>query len=256
MGFGFRELAGLILVVVTGCDGQTTQPGEFGGAGGVPAVGCGNGVAEGTEQCDGLDLRDETCLSATMRSKPSGVLRCQSTCTLDTSGCGAETGGSAGAGGGTSDPACLSEVPSFDTTCAECACSACTRAMQECSADPGCVALRNCAYKARCAPNCFYVPGAPPEAAPCWNVLNEYGGIGPSAYLVLPVLDCASASSCDCFDKLVCKCDGDTKISCEDGTARSCAPYRCTAVAECVTSCASDGDCAFGARCGTDRVCR
>jgi len=43
---------------------------------------CGNGIKEGTEQCDGVDLGDATCYEETTDS-----VACTSTCTLDMSGC-------------------------------------------------------------------------------------------------------------------------------------------------------------------------
>jgi hypothetical protein len=48
---------------------------------------CGNGVVDGSEQCDGADLNGNTCESLGF---PSGTLTC-SACNLDTSGCGSGT---------------------------------------------------------------------------------------------------------------------------------------------------------------------
>jgi len=45
---------------------------------------CGNGVREGTEQCDGLDLNSMTCA---LLNLGSGNLSCQADCSFDTSGC-------------------------------------------------------------------------------------------------------------------------------------------------------------------------
>lgn len=45
---------------------------------------CGNGVAEFDEDCDGTDLRGETCVS---RGFQDGTLACNQNCTFDTSGC-------------------------------------------------------------------------------------------------------------------------------------------------------------------------
>lgn len=65
---------------------------------------CGNGVAEGVnsdqshfEVCDGTDLRDRTCEGLGLES---GVLRCDESCDLDTSGC---TGTTAECGNGTAE---------------------------------------------------------------------------------------------------------------------------------------------------------
>ncbi len=46
---------------------------------------CGDGVAEGEEECDGTDLDGHDCLSAA--GKLEGQLSCRPDCTLDTSGC-------------------------------------------------------------------------------------------------------------------------------------------------------------------------
>jgi hypothetical protein len=49
--------------------------------------GCGNGVVEPGEACDGADLMGYTCLSLGFTS---GALACASGCVFDTSGCSAE----------------------------------------------------------------------------------------------------------------------------------------------------------------------
>ena len=50
-----------------------------------PLVICGNGVVEGTEQCDGTDLSLKTC--ATQGFPGGGTLKCNSACQFDTSEC-------------------------------------------------------------------------------------------------------------------------------------------------------------------------
>jgi hypothetical protein len=50
-----------------------------------PLVICGNGVVEGTEQCDGTDLSLKTC--ATQGFPGGGTLKCNSACKFDTSQC-------------------------------------------------------------------------------------------------------------------------------------------------------------------------
>jgi hypothetical protein len=50
----------------------------------VAASTCGNGMAEPGEQCDGADLKGETCQS---RGFAGGTLACAPNCTFDTSGC-------------------------------------------------------------------------------------------------------------------------------------------------------------------------
>jgi hypothetical protein len=45
---------------------------------------CGNGIAEGTEECDGADLRSQTCESVGFAG---GTLSCAQNCTFETSNC-------------------------------------------------------------------------------------------------------------------------------------------------------------------------
>ena len=61
---------------------------------------CGNGVIDGTEMCDGADLGSYTCSAATMGARTGGVLRCDSTCNFNTTGCSSGEFGWGGAGGG------------------------------------------------------------------------------------------------------------------------------------------------------------
>jgi hypothetical protein len=64
--------------------------------------GCGNGITEPGELCDGVDLNGETCSSATMGALPNGALRCSPGCLLDTSRCfglGPPPDGGGGTGG-------------------------------------------------------------------------------------------------------------------------------------------------------------
>lgn len=51
---------------------------------GVQTQECGNGVQEGTELCDGLDLGGRSCASLNLGD---GTLACDATCRLDVSGC-------------------------------------------------------------------------------------------------------------------------------------------------------------------------
>jgi len=58
---------------------------------------CGDGVAEGSEECDQLDLKSQTCIGL---GYSAGSLSCTAACALDTSGCTTETPTPAGGGGG------------------------------------------------------------------------------------------------------------------------------------------------------------
>jgi hypothetical protein len=65
---------------------------------GVP--GCGNGFVDKGEQCDGADLGGQTCQSATLGTRPGGLLGCSPTCAFDTSRCTTQGSVEGGAGGG------------------------------------------------------------------------------------------------------------------------------------------------------------
>jgi hypothetical protein len=69
------------------CGGNKHNPSDAGTDGGSSNATCGNGTAEGSELCDGTDLRSETCVSATMGNMSGGKLKCTSGCTFDLSGC-------------------------------------------------------------------------------------------------------------------------------------------------------------------------
>jgi hypothetical protein len=60
---------------------------------------CGNGIAEGGEDCDGFDQRGATCASATMGARPFGTLFCTKDCFFDTTFCQSGGGFDGGTGG-------------------------------------------------------------------------------------------------------------------------------------------------------------
>lgn len=67
----------------------------------VGKPGCGNGVVENSEQCDGNDFGGLDCFNATFGALPFGTLSCTIDCLIDTSGCvGGIDGGVGGFGGG------------------------------------------------------------------------------------------------------------------------------------------------------------
>ena len=85
-------LAGMIALVLAACGGgsETDVCGDQVCSGGEDATscaqdcGCGNGVADPGEHCDGSDLGDGTCLSETGRG---GSLGCNADCTFDVTEC-------------------------------------------------------------------------------------------------------------------------------------------------------------------------
>ena len=72
----------------------------------TPMPSCGDGFKEGLEQCDGTDLGNpaQTCASYTGQPSATGMLFCNSNCTLDGSMCviPQQPPGTGGSGGGTS----------------------------------------------------------------------------------------------------------------------------------------------------------
>lgn len=56
-------------------------------AGRPPKPACGNGRTDPGEACDGPNLIQQTCASATMGARIHGVLACSTACAIDVSGC-------------------------------------------------------------------------------------------------------------------------------------------------------------------------
>ncbi len=115
LGLATFVAAPALLASLAGCNGDTTDlfgsgTGGAGGAGastsskstttiastsvtttttvatttGSSMPGCGNGLVDGTDQCDGFDLDGQTCASLGFEG---GGLDCSASCTFDTSGC-------------------------------------------------------------------------------------------------------------------------------------------------------------------------
>lgn len=78
---------------------------------------CGNGVVEGSEECDEQDLSEATC--TTLDPLLGGDLACQADCTYDTSACVAFSGDCCSANGtpGCDNFSCTAEVCSAVTEC-------------------------------------------------------------------------------------------------------------------------------------------
>jgi hypothetical protein len=85
-----------VLVVVDGRGSFTLNINDIG------TPGCGNGIVENTEQCDGKDFGGLDCFQATFGALPGGFLSCAPDCSIDTSNCtaGSLDGGVGGFGGG------------------------------------------------------------------------------------------------------------------------------------------------------------
>lgn len=72
-----------------------------------PQVKCGNGIIDETEDCDGIHLDGETCVSL---GYTSGILRCGSTCLFDTSHCYLESCGNGAIDAGENCANCPQDV--------------------------------------------------------------------------------------------------------------------------------------------------
>lgn len=187
--------------------------------------GCGNGVANPGEQCDGPDLGGGTCMDAVQRG---GILRCNADCTFDTTECtlascgngiaeegeacdGADLGGgtcaSIGYGGG--DIACTIDCDYDVSACCTDTCP--TQGQAECIGDT----LRECvASSAGCL---------------AWQVTDcaASNNICESS---------AGAATCSCVDR--CAAVGDMR--CEGAMIETCAQVgECldwTSMSDCATN--------------------
>ncbi|MEK7089467.1 MAG: hypothetical protein AAB920_01470, partial [Patescibacteria group bacterium] len=74
---------------------------------------CSNGVAEWNEQCDGTDLKSQTCVT---RGFSAGTLSCNVNCTFNTSACTSATPASSGGGGGGGGGGVYVAPPQFSQT--------------------------------------------------------------------------------------------------------------------------------------------
>jgi hypothetical protein len=91
-GAGGVDTAGAAGAAGTGEGGSAGSSAGSSGAGtagaaGAPDVGCGNGVREGDEKCDGDDLGGVTCTSL-LGGTNVGKLTCRKDCSFDTVQCG------------------------------------------------------------------------------------------------------------------------------------------------------------------------
>ena len=97
-----KLLALALLAGLSACgeDKKPIRDTDAGQDGGSVAAECGNGVAEGSEMCDGSDKNGETCASATMGVLSEGTLGCTARCNFDVSECVGDDAGTDEDGGG------------------------------------------------------------------------------------------------------------------------------------------------------------
>ncbi|MFK7987734.1 MAG: hypothetical protein AB8I08_17085 [Sandaracinaceae bacterium] len=105
----------LSLVLMAGCGDDRPRSGRGGSDAGVMGDGgaarCGNGIREGEETCDGLDLGGQSCLGLGLGG---GALSCTASCTLATSGCDVSC-----------TPNCEARQCGFDPACPTASCGEC-----------------------------------------------------------------------------------------------------------------------------------
>lgn len=162
---------------------------------------CGDGVAEGTEECDGDDLGNATCVG---EGFDGGELGCNpTTCTFDTSGC-------------TTDPICGDGV--IDTG-------------EECDgtdfAGATCLTLGHTGGDLACSPaTCLYDETGCTDAPDCTGILSPN--------------DCVTCLEANCCPELA-TCNGTAGcIACLTGDQVSCDANNQAAV-EAVGTCAQNG---------------
>jgi hypothetical protein len=268
-------------LALAACDGSNDTCGDLVCDGNETATscpsdcGCGNGVANSGEECDGDDLGDATCMSATGRG---GNLRCSASCTLDVSGCtlascgngvaeddevcdGVDLGGksctSIGFAGG--DLACKTDCVFDTSTCCTHSCPA--AGMSECIGDT----LRSCAMGASgclawqvvdCAATGDVCQSSAPNVAACTCVdrcvLGEQRCEGASietcaeiggCLQFMPTIDCAASQG-------ICAVAPSGPICAADVSAEDCAdPYPLQAGSNVVAWTATNADYLLSASC-------
>lgn len=229
---------------------------------------CGNGEIDEGEQCDGVNLNEQTCVT---KGFDGGTLTCTATCQFDTSGCTdapADCGNGVVDAGEQCDGANLNEQTcesqGFDGGTLSC--------NEDCQFDTsGCTTITKVGVGEPCTSN------AECESDLCLTeVLHGF----PSGYCVAP---CNGDASCD--DANAICVDVDPQYLC----LRSCAPggsdcrdaYNCQVLSEgvgacwpactenrqcpdtgtcnergfCEVSCTEDSDCPAGMACGSEGVC-
>lgn len=187
-GFVFSSLA-LALGVLTGCpgdDGGGTGDDTTGGAttGGMTSTMMTTmamttmGMDDGVD--DGMNTTGEPPATTggvddTTGDPPGGTTEADTGAATDT-GAGSESG----TGGG----ALNCDAPADE--CQTCVCDMCDKQLAACEADPGCVAIRDCAAENNCTGlDCL---------VPCGDVINANGGpAGESAMLAGEVGTCVGA---------------------------------------------------------------
>jgi hypothetical protein len=117
------------------------------------------------------------------------------------------SGGKAGSGGKKATPAlptqqeCVDMAKAMGTNPPEldCSCQKCTREISDCTNDPGCTEIEQCAIKTGCRGNdCYF---STPE---CMVIIDKWGSTGLSTTLATQLQDCNDTMMCSMAPKTEC----------------------------------------------------
>jgi hypothetical protein len=176
-----------VLAMASACsddadDGGAGGSGNTGASSGTPGASSGNG-AEGAGAGSSTGTPASSGSGGDTGSGGTGA----------TGGDG--SGGDPGAGGNGALAECKEQaMTNPNPRCADCACDNCLAELQECEADPTCVALRTCAQANDCCDEICVLLN-------CGDELEAAGGVGgPGTNKVTAVRDCTEAASCNCCE--------------------------------------------------------
>lgn len=107
---------------------------------------CGDGVRNGPEACEGVDLGGATCQSLGFTG--GGALKCALNCTHDTSSCVNIVCGDGQCNGGENSCTCAADCPDDPGTCSACQCG--MKGGPNCWCDASCVQIGDCCIGGPC----------------------------------------------------------------------------------------------------------